>query len=229
MDKSAWELHTDATKDQFDSKLITLGPWTSFSFLSDPKHVSFVLARYKFVSKMLAEKLTILEIGCGDGVGSPIIASIPSVKTIHCIDWDQRNIDGNSARYSFLSEKVKFVNHDINNNPYLDFGKFEAAFMVDVIEHVEPKLEDQFMQNICDSLTNDGILITGTPNIYASEWASPQSAAQHINLKSQETLANLMRKYFQHTFLFSMNDEVIHTGYSKMAHYIWTVSINPKI
>ena len=112
MDKSAWELHTDATKDQFDSKLITLGPWTSFSFLSDPKHVSFVLARYKFVSKMLADKSTILEIGCGDGVGfkikhnqrlisswnhSPMGFSLPAAigasfanprKTINCIIGD---------------------------------------------------------------------------------------------------------------------------------------------
>lgn len=228
MDKSAWELHSDATKDQFDSKLITLGPWTSFSLLSDPKHVGFVLSRYKFVSKMLAGKSTILEIGCGDGVGSPIIASIANVKQIHCIDWDDRNIEGNSARYSFLSEKVKFIKHDINAQSYLSAGKFESAFMIDVIEHVEPKLEKQFMENICGSLKPDGVLITGTPNIFASEWASPQSAAQHINLKSQESLLDLMDNYFQHTFSFAMNDEVLHTGYSKMAHYIWTVSVNPK-
>ena len=228
MDKSAWELHSDATKDQFKAQLITLGPWTSFSILSDPKHVGFVLSRYKFVSKMLAGKSTILEIGCGDGVGSPIIASITNVKQIHCIDWDERNIDGNSARYSFLSDKVKFVKHNINEQSYLSAGKFESAFMIDVIEHVEPKLEKQFMENICSSLNNDGVLITGTPNIFASEWASPQSAAQHINLKSQESLSELMNNYFQHTFSFAMNDEVLHTGYSKMAHYIWTLSVNPK-
>ena len=228
MEKSAWELHSDATRDQFDSKLITLGPWTSFSLLTDPKHVGFVLSRYKFVSKMLSGKSIVLEIGCGDGVGAPIIASTPGVSKVYCLDWDQRNIDGNSSRYSFLSEKVQFVMHDINEMPYDCAEKISAAFMIDVIEHVEPKLESRFMENVCDSLSDDAVLITGTPNIFASEWASPQSAAQHINLKSQESLVKLMSRYFQHTFTFAMNDEVLHTGYSKMAHYIWTVSVNPK-
>lgn len=30
-------------------------------------------------------------------------------------------------------------------------------------------------------------------------------------------------------FLFSMNDEVVHTGYYPMAHYLIAVGIGPKI
>ena len=31
---------------------------------------------------------------------------------------------------------------------------------------------------------------------------------------------DILEKYFKNVFLFSMNDEVVHTGFSKMAHYL---------
>ena len=39
----------------------------------------------------------------------------------------------------------------------------------------------------------------------------------YVNLKA--TLA----RHYHNVFLFSMNDEVIHTGYAKMAHYLFAV------
>ena len=38
-----------------------------------------------------------------------------------------------------------------------------------------------------------------------------------------------MNKYFENTFLFSMNDEIVHTGYYKMAHYLISVSTMKRI
>ena len=32
-----------------------------------------------------------------------------------------------------------------------------------------------------------------------------------------------MKIFFKHVFLFSMNDEVVHTGFEKMAHYLFVV------
>ncbi len=29
-----------------------------------------------------------------------------------------------------------------------------------------------------------------------------------------------MSEYFHNVFMFSMNDEVVHTGYHRMAHYV---------
>ena len=37
-----------------------------------------------------------------------------------------------------------------------------------------------------------------------------------------------MQKFFHNVFVFSMNDEVIHTGFQPMAHYLWTVCENRK-
>ena len=37
-----------------------------------------------------------------------------------------------------------------------------------------------------------------------------------------------MERYFNNVFMFSMNDEVVHTGFHKMAHYIFAVGCNAK-
>ena len=36
---------------------------------------------------------------------------------------------------------------------------------------------------------------------------------------TQKELKTTLQKHFKNVFLFSMNDEVIHTGFSKMSHY----------
>src|SRR5262249_47894355 len=38
----------------------------------------------------------------------------------------------------------------------------------------------------------------------------------------------LLEKYFAHVFIFSMNDEVVHTGFSPMAHYLFALCSVPK-
>ena len=80
------------------------------------------------------------------------------------------------------------------------------------------------MERMVSCLPNNGVMITGTPNISAAQYASECSAVQHINLKSQQTLRTLMERYFENVFLFGMNDEVLHTGYGPMSHYIWSVA-----
>jgi len=37
-----------------------------------------------------------------------------------------------------------------------------------------------------------------------------------------------MDKYFENSFIFSMNDEVVHTGYEPMAHYLFGMGVGLK-
>ncbi len=215
---SAWDLHLEAANPQFDCEEILLGPWSSYSLIHDPKHMAFVLARYKFCAKMLQGKDYVVEIGCGDGLGIPIMAQ--SVKHLHCIDWDQRSVEGCARRLKHL-KNVTYQHIDLNKQtPNI---KADAVYTIDVLEHVENLQEHQFMINICKMLKEDGVLITGTPNVTSNVYASPQSRSQHINLKSLAELKQLTLRYFKHAFPFGMNDEVLHTGYDAMCHYIWTI------
>lgn len=217
--QSAWELHLKAANLQFATEEILLGPWTSYSLMTDPKHMAFVLSRYKFCAKMLAGKDLVVEIGCGDGFGLPIMAD--AVNHLHCIDWDERSLEGCSRRLKHL-KNVTYQHIDLNQH-VLSF-QADAIYSIDVLEHVEPQKEDQLLRNLCKSLKPEGVMITGTPNISANVYASQQSRVQHINLKSLKDLNQLMLKYFYHSFPFGMNDEMLHTGYGPMSHYIWALS-----
>ena len=63
---------------------VVLGPYTSHIWRDDPKHLLFLLARYKFCSKLLAGKNNVLEVGCGDSFGTAIV--LQTVKKVHGID-----------------------------------------------------------------------------------------------------------------------------------------------
>ncbi len=224
MDSSVWENYKDTVEDAFEYPEIPLGPWTSFSLMNDPKHLLFVLARYKFCSKMLAGKDVVAEIGCGDGFGIPILAQ--SVKQLICVDWDERSLEGCARRLSHL-KNVAYKKIDLNQET--SFLNADAVFSIDVIEHIEPSCEGRFMQNLCTLMKKESVLITGTPSIHAQQYASENSRRLHINLKSPKTLKELTLDYFKYEFSFGMNDEVLHTGYGAMSHFLWSIGIEKRI
>jgi len=216
------EAYAEGTDYQFIDSL-QLGPWTSYSMINDPKHMCFVLARYKFVARMLEGKKKVLEMGCGDGFGLPMIAQ--AVSEVHGIDRDPRLIEGNKERLSFL-KNAKLFHLGLSLEAPKD--AYDAIFSIDVIEHLEPEKEEAFMQNSLRCLKKDGICIIGTPNATAEKHATHRSRIQHINLKGHKELKALMDRHFVNGFLFSMNDEVMHTGYYPMAHYLFAVGVGLK-
>jgi hypothetical protein len=56
-------------------------------------------------------------------------------------------------------------------------------------------------------------------------YASKYSKEGHVNCKDQPGLQALMEKFFRNVFIFSMNDEMVHTGYYPMAHYLMALCV----
>jgi len=204
---------------------VKLGPWTSHIWRTDPRHLGFLLARYKFCAKMLAGKSEVLEIGCGDAFGMMVV--LQTAGSVHGVDFEPLVIEDAKARLAVEGVKrCSFSILDITERP-MD-RKFDAAYSLDVIEHIPPEFEDRFMANVCKSLRPHAVCIIGTPNIEAQKHASPASAEGHINPKSADSLRELLSRYFHNVFIFSMNDEVVHTGFYPMAHYLLGVGVGVK-
>jgi 2-polyprenyl-3-methyl-5-hydroxy-6-metoxy-1,4-benzoquinol methylase len=206
-------------KDEF-----VLGPYNQFQLLSDPKRVGFMFARYKFVAKMLDGHKNVLEIGCQEGLGTIIVAK--SVEKIVAIDFYKPHIKSANKNIKKFVNNIDFLSHDIISEPVKNI--FNAAYSLDVLEHIDPKQEDIYMRNILDSLTADGVLIIGTPSLESQVYASKESKKGHINCKSGKELVNFCKKYFKNVFIFGMNDEVLHTGFAPMCHYLLTLCVSPK-
>jgi hypothetical protein len=197
--KATWQAIMEATP-------VVMGKQTSLGFELDPKHLGFVLARYKFVAK-LAEPLRLkkaVEIGCGDG--------FPTAE--------------NRAHNSTLDAKVTFSMHDILSGP-VPGGPFDLAYSLDVVEHIPADMEHKYYKNIVGGLAKRSMAVIGTPNKTAEAWQSENSRVGHINLKTFDALRNDMSKYFEYVLMFGINDEVVHTGYAAMCHYLIAVGLHP--
>ncbi|WP_454061338.1 class I SAM-dependent methyltransferase [Candidatus Nitrospira salsa] len=202
-----------------------MGPWTSHIWRDDPRHLGFLLARYKFCAKVLAGRKNVLEVGCGDAFGISVVKQ--TVLSIHGIDLEPLVLqDARDRKNGEEQEGITLSVHDMTKAAMSE--EFDAAYSLDVIEHIPLSDEPLFMEHLCASLNPHSICILGTPNITASAYASRFAAEGHINLKSAETLSKLMLSFFHHCLLFSMNDEVVHTGFYPMAHYLLAVGIEKK-
>ncbi len=202
---------------------IELGAATAQGYVNDPRLIGFVASRYKFVAKMLESKRRVLEVGCGDAFGAPIVAQV--VENLICTDIDEETLKDNRRRCRFF-ENINFEYFDFRG---AQFGEqVDAIYSVDVLEHVFPEEEEAFLSNLTGSLTDSGVMLIGTPNIHSEQYASEHSRVGHVNLKDQKSLREISLRHFDNVFMFSMNDEVVHTGYAPMAHYIWALCVGPK-
>lgn len=201
-----------------------LGLMTGWAWQDDPRHLLFTLSRYKFVAKMMSGLDRVLEVGCSDAFATRLVAQ--EVKRVVAIDFDPQFIADAKERMS-QRWPVDLRVYDILSAPLAE--KFEGAYALDVLEHISKENEDRFIENICNSLTFDGRLMIGTPSLESQAYASAASKAGHVNCKTGPELRATLARHFANVVIFSMNDEVVHTGYQKMSHYLIALCFGPLI
>jgi len=202
----------------------SFGLMSSATWHQDPKRLTFLLSRYKFVSRMFEGQQRVLEVGCADGFGSRIVRQ--TVGSLTALDFDPIFIADAKAHVS-PDWPITFVQHDMLEGPLPQ--RYSGAYALDVLEHIAPgDAEARFLSNICNSLEDSGVAIIGMPSIESQEYASPASMEGHINCQSGSHLRSTLLEYFTNCFMFSMNDEVVHTGFQPMAHYLLALCVGPR-
>ncbi len=215
-EKEVWQ----ETAGMFGDYKYDFGEHWSYNFRNDPKRLAFVLSRYKFAAKMIGKANSVLEMGCSDGIGASILAE--NAQKYLGIDLDAPAIE--AARYNFGKTKHEFHTDDFMGKVY---GQFDGVVSLDVVEHILAIHENEYFDTLHKNLTAHGVCVVGTPNITSDCYASLGSKMGHVNLFSQERLQETLGKYFAHVFPFGMNDEVVHTGFAPMSHYLICVCCGP--
>ncbi|MDO8289816.1 MAG: class I SAM-dependent methyltransferase [Parvibaculum sp.] len=200
-----------------------LGVMVNESWNQDPKRTVFTLVRYKFVSRLFEGREKVLEVGCADAFGTRIVQQ--TVGHVTAVDFDPLFIEDARERMD-PHWPFDLAVHDMLAGPVS--GTFDAIYALDVLEHIEPDLEHKFLANTVASLSPTGVAIFGMPSLESQAYASPQSKEGHVNCKTGKDLKATLEKYFHSVFIFSMNDEVVHTGFYPMAHYLMGVCAHPK-
>ncbi len=211
--------------DQYKSQTFeSFGLMHNYTWKLDPRRMLFSFARYKFVAKMFDGFDRVLEVGCGDASATRIVQQ--TVGKVTVIDFDKIFIDDVESRQQanwHLDARV----HNMVTSPIKE--GFDGIFSLDVFEHIAKQDENAFLRNICDSLSDHGSFIVGIPSLESQSFASDGSKAGHVNCKSGNELKDVLKKYFHSVFMFSMNDEVLHTGFFPMSHYLIAVCCERKL
>lgn len=199
------------------------GLMSSQVWRDDPRRIGFLLSRYKFVAKMFSGMNHVVEIGCADAFGTRVV--LQEVKALTAVDFDPLFVE--RAKQNMTSRwRFECLCHDMLAAPLPQ--RFDGAYAIDVIEHIPVEHEERFVGNIAASLNPTGVCLVGSPSIHSQAYASPQSKEGHVNCKDAPGLRALMGKFFHNVFIFSMNDEVVHTGFYPMAQYLWALCAQRK-
>ncbi|MGE0229966.1 MAG: class I SAM-dependent methyltransferase [Dehalococcoidia bacterium] len=199
---------------QQDVPNIEFGQHVAYWFHRSPRRTLHATSYYKFAAKMVGKGKRVLDIGCGEGLGTWLMA-------VECgqakgVDFDADAIA--SAQRNWIDPRISFECGDAFELP--GDQKWDAVVNFDVIEHIYPEHADQFLEKIAGLLAPEGVVVIGTPNITSRQYASAVTNAGHVNMYSGERLEESLSRLFHHVFVFSANDEVVHTGFWPMAHYL---------
>jgi len=180
------------------------------------------LARYKFIARQLRPSDEVLEIGCGSGLGAIFLAQ----HACHVTGLDLKEYEIEEAARLNRRDNLTFEVADFFT--WSTDKKYNVIVLLDVIEHLDPDRGRQMIEHTTRFLKPEGFLALGTPSRYSYEYQSAFSQAAHICLYDQTELLNLVESYYNRALAFSMNDELVHTGFAKLAWYYFVLAFGPR-
>jgi 2-polyprenyl-3-methyl-5-hydroxy-6-metoxy-1,4-benzoquinol methylase len=195
------------------------GAMSADTWERDPKRLGMMLARYKHSARIIAGAQSVLEVGCGDGFGSCVLAQF--VPTVMGCDFDPAFVAEAAA-----CGRGRFFQHDMTKGP--PSISVDAVVTLDVLEHIPRASEDAFLTNIAATIGPHGLAVIGTPNQHSQWIASQISRAGHVNCKTPDELRDVLREHFHAVVLFGVNDETLHTGHDAMCHYLLALCFGGK-
>lgn len=205
---------------------VLLGPHSSYQWNNSRRHLLFSAARYKFAMKMIGNiyepnKKTILDLGCSDGFGTYYAAEY--AKAVLGVDFDEEAI-------GYAKENYKGNNIEFKLENFLDkkYGDFDGIVSFDVIEHIYPENVESYMWTVILNLCRGGVFVVGTPSLETQQYSKENVSGAHVNVYIGEDFYTMLKGYFHNVFLFTQNDEIIHTGHLRMANYLIAVCSYPK-
>lgn len=193
------------------------GRYFSYLFHRTPRRILYTLSYYKFAARMIGSNKRVLDIGCNEGLGAFLIAK--ECGYAYGIDLDSEAIL--AAKRNFSESFVDFSEEDFLHSKISDI--YDAVINFDVIEHILPKHADHFIFRMYQIIKEEGLAVIGTPSEISQAYASEVSKKGHVNIYSPQRFEESLRKYFHQVFLFSVHDEIIHTGFKPLAHYLIAV------
>lgn len=175
---------------------LELAPYMAANDMSGTHH----LARYHWVKLVLKDFRVrrIIDVACGAGYGSYILAKFLPDTQITGADYDARAVEVASGTYQLPN--LRFVQADImswTDGEGRDLGAYDAVVSFDTIEHIEHR--DIALLRIAENLTGIGLLALSTPCAHSETQFTPEWRPHKIEY-SHRDLKALLRRFFSDVF-----------------------------
>lgn len=183
-----------ATIEFFTPKLgLDVGAYVAANQKQGIHHVG----RYQWACDVLKlrQPRRILDIACGAGYGSFMIAkAVPDAEVIGA-DYDSRAVDYAMRNYS--APNLKYIQGDIvcwSTQKERSLGEFDAVTSFDTIEHLLHR--EIALLRISENLSDDGVLLLSTPSGRKQNTLNP--GWEHHKIEYSYTdLYKLMCRFFR--------------------------------
>lgn len=166
------------------------------------------LERYHFVKPFVTNKKT-LDIACGSGYGTYLLATDGEAKSVLGVDLDSDAIRYGKQRYPH--QNIKRISGDASTYEFNE--KFESIISFETIEHI-PNYKD-FLQNIKSALDKNGSFIVSTP--IAKETTKKPHNPYHVIEWSFDDFKILLNEYFSIEDIYLQNITKSFTTIKKLS------------
>lgn len=146
------------------------------------------LNRYYFSSQFCQDK-KVLDIACGSGYGSYILADYGKAKSVQGLDISSEAIS--YAKQNYKKTNLSFDVDDATKIKKIKDNSIEVVVSFETIEHISD--QETFLNLISKKIKKNGLFIISTPNILTY----PKGNPFHIKELSQIELENILKKYFK--------------------------------
>jgi len=138
----------------------------------------------KIIDRVLTKKERCLEVGCGNGVFKEQIESGYNIT----VDGCDLNLHALKKIKNSVGRVMVYNIFDLNEKL---IGKYDAIFLMDVIEHI--KDHQEFMQTVKKHLKPDGFVIINVPALQ-SLFSNYDTIAGHMRRYNRKSLASLLNQ-----------------------------------
>jgi len=163
------------------------------------------LHRYYAASRLVQGK-KVLDLACGEGYGSVILANC--AENVTGIDIDEESIKWATEKYTPLHANLHFRQGNAISIPCSSHA-FDVVVSFETIEHMDADMQDQFMQEIKRVLCTDGILLMSTPDKKNYSDRYHHTNTFHVKEFYREEFAGFIKKYFTHSVFFDQGYEIV--------------------
>lgn len=192
------------------------------SFQESPLDFFILLARYKFAARFIRKTETVIDVGCGKGLGSVFLSKF--AKTVVGVDFDKELLRFNKEEFSKISN-LDFKHLDLMHVADAHKAMYDVVVSMDVIEHFPQPDISIVVNNYASLLKDGGYAIIGTPNVASRAYASQRRLDTHPFEFSAKEYEEALRAGFSNVFIFSMTDEVVSTSFPELAWYFMAICV----